>query len=70
MSCGGHPGTGVTIPVTGDHGEPITGTIITGTIITGMTITTRITATGTITVAGTTKLSIITMYVYTVQLWW
>ena len=69
MWDGGHPGTGVTIPLTGVHGDLITGTITTGIIISGMTNITAITVTVTVTGAGNTKLTITAMCVYTVQLW-
>ena len=68
MWYGDHPGTGDITQTTGAHGELITGIIITGTTTTGTTIIIVATATGTVTVAGTTNLIITPMFVYTV-LW-
>ena len=69
MWFGGHPGTGVIIPLTGAHGELTTGIITTAIIITGKTIIMLDTDTGTITEATTTILTIAPMFVYIVQRW-
>ena len=69
MWFGGHPGTGVIIPLTGAHGEPTTGTITTDTIITGIIIIMLDTDTGTITEADTTILTIVHMFGYIVPRW-
>ena len=66
---GDHPGTGVTILLTGVHGDLTTGTTTMATTISGITIITAITVTGTVTGAGHTKLTITAMCEYTVQPW-